>query len=253
MAMVRTPKLEHVKVKAQTRGDVRAVGINYMSRLYAVVHHMHEVLRIGGEDTVLIQTSIRQYLIALAGHLETFFRDIFRFILEQDAPFFDRTVQTHRVRLPATQQLVEVGITRFDYVAETMTLQSASSIADTLDPFFGPNGFRSAVESTQLMYAVPSRSAIGQGFPIAMFPEWWEDFSQLFQLRHELIHDANSSSVIERPVVARLEALCVMLPQYVTLMVFSSATQETARQEEVLPAMLLVEDFLAKDWQIVTK
>jgi hypothetical protein len=249
--MVRAPKLEHVKAKVQTRGDVRAVGINYMSRLYAVVHHMHEVLRVRGEDTDLIQTSIRQYLIALAGHLETFFRDIFRFTLENDASFYDRTVQAHRLRLPAAKQLVEVGITGFDYVAETLTLQSASSIAEALDPFFLPNGFRSAVENTQLVYAVPSRSAIGRGFPLVMFPEWWEDLSQLFQLRHELIHDANSTSFIERHVIARLEALAVMLPQYVTLMVFSSGAQEAAEQEDRLPAMLLVEDFLAKDWQIV--
>jgi hypothetical protein len=250
--MVRTPKLEHVKTKAQTRGDVRAVGVNYLSRLYAIVRHMHEVLRVHGEDSALIQTSIQQYLIALASHLETFFRDVFRFALEHNTPFFDRTVQIHRLRLPPAQQLVEIGITRFDYVAETLTLQSASSIADALDPFFSPNSFRSAVENTQLVYVVPSRSVIGQGFPLTVFPGWWENLSQLFQLRHELIHDANSTFVVEWPVIERLEALAIMLPQYVTLMVFSFENLGAAEQENPLPAILIVDDFLAQDWQIIS-
>ena len=190
-------------------------------------------------------------MIALASHLETFFRDIFRFTLEHNASFFERTVQAHRLRLPAEQQLVEMGGSRFDYVAETLTLQSVSSIGDAFDPLFRPDSFRWAVENTQLVYAVPSRSAIGKGFPLAAFPEWWENLSQLFQLRHELIHDANSTSVIERPVIARLESLAILLPQYVALMVVPNGNEEVGEQEEALPAMLLVEDFLAKDRQIV--
>jgi hypothetical protein len=250
--MARTPRLEHVKAKVETRGDVREVGINYMFRLYPTLHHMHEGLRLYGSDTELVRTSIRQYLIALAGHLETFFRDIFRFILEDDVSFFHRTVQAHHLRLPPPQDLVALGITHYDYVAETLTLQSASSIAGALDLFFLPNGFRSAVESTQLVYAVPSQSAIGRGFPLSAFPEWWEDVSQLFELRHELIHDANSTSVGARPLIARLEAVAVMLPQYVTWMVLSAARPQESEKENPLPAMLLVEDFLAKDWQVVS-
>lgn len=249
--MVRHPKLENVKAKARTRGDVREVGISYMSRLYPIVHHMHEVLRLHAGNDVSIQTSIRHYVIALATHLETFFRDIFRFTLEQDVSFFDRIVQVHRLRLPTEQELAQEGITRYDFVAETLTLQSAGSIAEALDPLFAPAGFKAAVENTRLVYAIPSRSAVTHGFPLSAFPDWWKDFTQLFELRHELLHDANSTTCIERTYIARLESLAVILPQYVTLMVFTNGHSKTINMmEDGLPAFLLVEDFLATDWEI---
>lgn len=248
--MARNPKLEHVKAKVRTRGDVRDFGINYMSRLYPVVHHMHEVLRQHESDDASIRTSIRQYVIALASHLETFFRDILRFTLEQDASFFDRIVQVHRIRLPAEQDLEQEGITRYDFVTEALTLQSAGSVAGALDPFFLPDGFRAAVENMRLVYVVPSRSALAQGFPLSAFPNWWKDFTQLFELRHELVHDANTTSCVERSHIARLESLVVILPQYVTLMVFTKGHPETINKADAFPAILLVEDFLAIDWEV---
>lgn len=249
--MVRNPKPKHVKAKVLTRGDVREVGINYLSRLYPIVHHMHEVLRLHTSDVISIQTSVHQYVVALASHLETFFRDTLRFALEQDALFFDRIVHAQHLRLPDEHQLAQAGVTRFDFAAEAFTLQSAESIASALDPLFAPNGFRAAVESSQFVYAIPSRSALGCGFPLSAFPNWWTDFSQLFELRHEFVHDANSKSSVEHKHIARLESLAVLLPQYVTLMILDAGPIDPANKTGMVPAMLLVEDFLAADWEIV--
>ncbi|PKQ82948.1 hypothetical protein AOX56_00025 [Aeromonas sobria] len=223
-----------------------------MSRLYPIVHHMHEVLRLHASDETSIQTSIRQYVIALAGHLETYFRDIFRFALEQDASFFDRIIQAHCIRLPAEHALEHEGITRYDFISEALTLQSAGSVAGALDPLFLPDGFQAAVENTRLVYAVPSRSALGHGFPLSAFPNWWKDFTQLFELRHELVHDANTRYCVEGSHIARLESLAVVLPQYVTLMVLTNGHPETINKADATPAILLVEDFLATDWEAVS-
>ncbi|WP_417910772.1 hypothetical protein [Candidatus Electronema sp. PJ] len=248
--MARNPKIEHIKAKVRTRGDLREVGTKYLSRLYPIVHHMHEVLRLHANDKASIQTSIHQYVITLASHLETFFRDVFRFALEYDVAFFDRILKEHRLRLPADGDLSQQGVTRYDFVAETMTLQSSESIANIFDSFFLPDGFRSFIENTQCVYGVPSRSAVTQGFPLSAFPSWWQDFTQIFELRHELVHDANSTLYIERQLIARLESLAVILPQYVVLMLLDRFNKKTYKTDNV-PAIFLVEDFLAKDWYIV--
>ncbi len=248
--MARNPKIEHIKAKVRTRGDIREVGTKYLSRLYPIVYHMHEVLRLHVNDKVSIQTGIHQYVIALASHLETFFRDTFRFTLEYDVDFFDRIVQLHRLRLPAEDDLIQKGVTRYDFVAETMTLQSSESIANTFYPFFSPDGFRSAIENTRLVYGLPSKSAITQGFPVSAFPNWWHDFTQLFELRHELVHDANSTLCIKRPLIAKLESLAVILPQYVVLMLVDRFNKKIYKTDNI-PAVFLVEDFLANDWYVV--
>jgi hypothetical protein len=248
--MARNPKLEHIKAKVRTRGDVREVGISYFSRLYPIVFHMHEVLRLHAGNDTSIRTSIRQYVIALAGHLETFFRDIFRFALEQDVSFFDRIVQEHRLRVPEESVLAQEGVTRYDFVSEAMTLQSVGSIAGAFDLLFLPDGFRTSIETTRLAYAIPSRAALVHGFPLSAFPNWWQDLTQLFELRHELTHDANSTTCIEPSHIARLESLAVILPQYMTLMVFTSGGTE-ANKADAIPAIFLIEDFLATDWKIV--
>lgn len=247
--MARNPRLEHVKAKVKTRGDVRDVGVTYLSRLYPIVYHMHEVLRLHVGDDTSVSTSIRQYVIALAAHLETFFRDVVRFAVERDTSAFERIVHEHHLRVPSVRDLASAGVTAFDFVAEAFTLQSAGSVAGALDSFFLPSGFRVAVERTSLPYAIPSRSARTRGFPITAFPNWFDDLAQIFELRHEFVHDANSTTGIARGHIARLESLAIVLPQYVTMMFF--ATQVAAIDgSNTMPAMFLVEDFLATDWAI---
>lgn len=249
--MARNPRIEHVKAKAHTRGDVREVGIRYMSRLYPVVHHMHEVLRLHANNDASIQTSIGQYIVALVSHLETFFRDIFRYSLEGDASFFGNIVQLHRIKIPLEDVLEKEGFTIYDFVAEVLALQSAESVAKAFDPLFPPYGFRKSVENTRIVYTVPSRSALAQGFPVFAFPNWWGDFAQLFDLRHELIHDANATYCVERSRIAELESLAIILPQYVTLMVFAKVHPEIVDKSDGTAAILLVEDFLATDWLVI--
>lgn len=249
--MTRNPRIEHVKAKAHTRGDVREVGFRYLARLQPVVRHMHEVLRLHASDDESIHTAISQYVIALACQLETYFRDIFRFSIEYDSSYFDRSIQAYRPRLPSDQELAKEGVTRYDFVAESLTLQSAASISDALDLYFHSGGFRSAIESSRIIYAVPSRGARASNFPLSAFPDWWEDLKQIFDLRHELAHDANSTPDIDRGKVARLEALAVFLPQYVTMMVVFYSQLPTSNEAGSVPAILLVEDLLARDWEII--
>ena len=248
--MARNPKIEHIKTKVRTRGDIREVGTKYLFRLYPIVHHMHEVLRLHAKDNDSIQTSIHQYIISLASHLETFFRDIFRYSIEYSEIFCDRIIKAHRLRLPADDDLAQQGIARYDFIAETMTLQSLGSIANVFDLLFLPEGFRAAVENTQCIYGVPSRSAVTRGFPILAFPNWWQDFTQIFELRHELVHDANSTLYIDRQLIAKLESLAVIMPQYVVLMINANHFSMPYHNDTV-PTIFLVEDFLAKDWCIV--
>ena len=259
--MIRAPKFEQIKAKARTRGNILEVRISYLSRLYVIVHHMHEVLRLHAGNNTSIQHGIRQYVMDLAGHLETFFRDLFRFTLEQDASFFDRIVQAHHLKLPTEARLTQHGVSRYDFVAETLTLQSVGSIAIAFDPLFFPATFRNAVETSDILYAIPSRSGVARGFPLSAFPNWWDDFTRLFALSHAFDHDANSTTLVDRAEIARLESLAVILPQYVALMVPShrSCGAEQARylvtggvdKADAIPVIFLVEDFLATDWEIV--
>ena len=249
--MARTPKIDHVRSKVQTRGDVREVGWQYLSRLYRVVYHMHQVLNRHSEDKVSLQISKQQYVVALACHLETFFRDIFRYVLENDQKVYNQIVQAELIRVPSERDLVAHGVTRFDFVAETLTLQSAGSIASALDPFFSPNGFRFAVEHTQHEYAVLTKSECGRGFPLSLFPDWWQDLSNIFEMRHEFTHDANSTASVTAQEIARLESLAVLLPQYVVMMVGAVRIVAVGPDHGKLPAMLLVEDLLSEDWEIV--
>ena len=85
-------------------------------------------------------------------------------------------------------------MTRYDFVAETLTLQSAVSISDALDLYFYPGGFRSAIESSRIIYAVPSRGARASNFPLSAFPGYWEDLKQIFDLRHELAHPSSTAN-----------------------------------------------------------
>jgi hypothetical protein len=74
--------------------------------------------------------------------------------------------------------------------------------------------------------------------------------NSLFDLRHEFVHDANSTTMLSRSDVARLESVAVILPQYVTMMVGAVRLAAVMRGVGSMPAMLLVEDLLATDWEV---
>src|SRR5262245_53178414 len=113
--MTRRPPLDRVASKALSRGDVRSVGMACLQRMFMLAYHMHEVLRLHPGDGLSVQVGMRQYVIALATHLETFFRDLIRALAEADTDGFARLVSSTDFQWPADVELTARGLTRYDF------------------------------------------------------------------------------------------------------------------------------------------
>ena len=185
-------------------------------------------------------------MIALVSCLETFYRDLFRLLLESHP---QSASQQRKVSKKKLDELLQAGLHPNDVSVEFIGLQNAKNITDTLDQYFPPNGYISAL-SEGLTCKVPNKSP-----NIILFQldsKWPQRFDELFEVRHRYVHDANSRSDMSVEAIRELETLVILLPQLTTWRLSSPAHKLASKKGDLnYLALLIVDDLVRDDWEFV--
>lgn len=243
--MARKHDVKTLLEKCINRGDPKECLLNFLKNVSQPIRLKRTVL-LSKPSADNIQTFIRLYLIALVSCLETFYRDLFRHLLDnaQGTPQLPSITKTN------LDKLLDAGLQLGDVAAEEPGLQNANSVAKTLDPYFPPAGYISALSDKGLNCKIPSKGPDVSCFRLAA--NWHKSFDALFKYRHRYVHDANASSDMSVEVIRELETLVVLLPQLTTWLLDSPARVVVSEKgQQSFSVLLIVDDLAADDWQVI--
>ncbi len=244
-------RTDRIRKLQASRGSSPAYLLNFLRNFAAPARLMHASIRAFRSDETLLRQSMRQYVIGIASCLETYYRDLYVALLQADQQLVRRPFERDRraSRLTKLRAAGPDDIPEAEWAAELAKFQNLLGIDQALSELLEPLGYVQALTSTDFPCVIPSRR--DDLACLRLWPEWQDQFSSVFDHRHEFVHDANKPCTLAPAEMARIESTALLVPQLTSVLMARqlSATAPLLAMEGV-PTILLVEDLVAGDWQV---
>lgn len=243
---------DRLRIQQANRGDRPAYLLKYLSNVSFAARLMHSTLNSHKSQKDLVLQATRQYLIGLTSCLETFYRDLYIALLANDPSrlavvLADSSAKRTFDRLRAT---APGDISDYEVAADVAKFQNLRGVDKALSWLFAPGTYLEALDAETFYCVIPSRRP---GVAEFMLHIGWQDtLSQLFETRHRFVHDASHPPEMDLKEVAAMEAIAVVVPQITTLLISNgSGTSTGTTFTQQLPALMLIDDLIADDWEVV--
>lgn len=221
--------------------------LDSFSRATRLAHYIH---RFFNHDQLLTAEAKRNYIIALASCLETFYRDLLVHVLSKDSSHLESL--TAKIKEKKTlldiYKMFEEKIEFHEYVASHFNFQNVEEIENAFGVVFLPDGYLRSLEQHRHSCYILSKS--DDPIDLALPLGWRKDYASLFRIRHKLVHDSNAPCDIPSKHIATLENLVLMICQFSSFMIDEKYGNTLALKKNGKPAFLIVDDFLSDDWEI---
>lgn len=267
-----TTKLNEIKEYRETRNEnidndfIVTITVNLLNNLGDRNNFIHNQLdQYKSEKKELdknLKVAVGLYVCSLITCWETFFRDLFIFISNNDSFINQRLTTEYNSEVP-------LGLTIGEFYARKYNFQNLSQTREAFDYILQR-------ETTEL-----SEYFSNDIFKGLLFTEYaiifkWIDEGNLktkidetlhnaFRIRHRITHDANYLIDFDSVLLSEIECVFQMVPQFFISyfaikysqkrMVFNKAERyiritDNPTENEV-PYIFNVKDFITNDWQIV--
>ncbi len=232
------------------RGDARGAVLNFLLNLSQYARFMREFLPMQPERADVLQVAMKAYVIGMAACVETFFRDLYLSILERDTSQIQRVlaINPRHDGDAALQRYLSDGVPLPEIAAAQVSFQNVESIDRNLSVFFGCSTFFETLGRFEVLCAIPSANKPGLA-QMKLFPDWQQHLTRIFILRHEFAHDGNSKTVIDPQEMRSLETAALLICQMTGLLEPLTGISVLTGGAAV-PALLLIADLIADDWEI---
>ncbi len=242
-------KIQNIKTLKDTRGEPTNYLLNFLQNMARAAILMHKVLEACRKDEHVIKEACRQYVIALASCMETFYRDLCLFVISNDDQVLK--IILGEVREKSTfadiHQILCDGATFPDIASSSLGFQNIEQIEASMSKIFPPKGYISSLTEFELECLVPAKGARAT---IRLPEDWRAKFADFFQQRHEYVHNSNFDFDLSLSDMARLEALVLMIAQLSAHNIAQRYSDKGALMMAGHPVFFLVEDFLSTDWEL---
>lgn len=238
-----------IKNQRASRGETQSFLLSFLVNFSNQARLIHALIPLLKDRRDLFQTALRSYIVGLAGCLETFYRDLFVCVLDKDPAMLKEVLGQikEKATLEEMHELMADGISFAEIATSKAVFQNIEEINRYLSILFPQVGYLEALSTYDFICSIPSRNQ--ERASIKLHTTWKSEFSRVFALRHEFAHDANSKVLLEPAEVQKLEACVLLVPQLTTAMVSPQRNLKIV-STGTLPALLLVEDVIAEDWEI---
>lgn len=233
-----------------TRGEVWGFLGNFLGNFARSARLMHRVIATLHDDQAVCKEAMRNYIIAMASCLETFYRDLYVYVLSQDEISLKRALADVRDKatLAEIHSLLAGGVSFSEIATGKATFQSISEIDSFMSKLFHPAGYLDTLQNYEHLCLVPSRSAQTAHFKLDN--SWRSNLAKLFQSRHALVHDANKAFHLSANEMAKLETTALLVPQLTAELVSKKFDGKGTLRIRELPVLILVDDLLCDDWRL---
>ncbi len=212
---------------------------------------MHRDLAQAGAARSELPESMRQYLIAMATVLETYFRDLCVHVLSTDASALARVEATSQFRRyrRAAAAIASGAVPIAEIAVGELKFQNIQELEESVSVVIGQPSYIAALSSFVFHCGVPARRAHNVAF--CLDASWSSDLQMLFEQRHALVHDANFKFRLTTKEMQRIESTAVLVPQLTSAMVNGRKATPAAEPSGWIPALMLVEDLISDDWEVL--
>lgn len=250
--MTKISYADRLRIQQANRGDQPEYLLKYLLNVSFSARLMHSTLNNHRRQKNLVLQATRQYLIGLTSCLETFYRDLYIALLANDPSklavvLADSSAKRTFDRLRGT---APGDISDYEVAADLAKFQNLRGVDKALSWLFAPATYLEALGAETFYCVIPSRRPGMAEFKLHI--GWQDTLSQLFETRHRFVHDASHPSEMDLKEVAAMEAIAVVVPQITSLLISNrSGTSTWTTSTQQLPALVLIEDLVADDWEIV--
>lgn len=242
-------KIQNIKTLKDTRGVPTNYFLNFLQNMARAAILMHKVLDTCRNEECVIKEACRNYVIALASCMETFYRDLCLFVISNDDQVLK--VILGEVREKATfadiHQILCDGATFPDIASSSLGFQNIEQIEASMSKIFPPKGYISSITEFELECLVLAKEARAT---IRLPEDWRAKFADFFQRRHEYVHNSNFDFDLSLSEMAGLEALVLLTAQLTAHNIAQRYSGKGALMMAGHPVLFLVEDFLRTDWEL---
>jgi hypothetical protein len=231
------------------RGEVWSFLMNFLGNFGRSALLMHKVIDTLHTDKVVCQEAMRGYIVAMTSCLETFYRDLYIYVLSQDEASLRRVLPDFRDKatLAEIHSLLADGLTFSEIVTGKATFQSLSEIETFMSKLFHPAGYLDTLQDYEHICLIPSRDPRVAHFKLD--DKWRSNLENIFTSRHALVHDANKSFHLSANEMAKIETTALMVPQLTAELVSQKFDGNGTLRIRELPVLILVDDMLRDDWE----
>jgi hypothetical protein len=241
-------KADILKQRELHRGDPQGLVLGFVVNYSAPARLMHSFLPPAKGKEDILQAAMRAYSIGIAACVETFFRDLFVFLLKRRPSLLQRTLNESNRKEPASRlpRYQAESVSAEEFAAHQASFQSAEAINQNISIVFEAPFF-DILDKFELLCDIPSSRTPGPA--VAKLPAGWQlDLCRVFSLRHEFAHDANSKTVVPTEEMRRIETTALLTCQITALL--PGIEPQIIASGRHLPAILLIRDLIADDWEI---
>ncbi|MEC0234871.1 hypothetical protein P4H71_11085 [Paenibacillus kribbensis] len=246
-----------------SRNKIDEFHYNFVTNSSRYVIFMHEILQTESNDK-LIMVPVSQYIVSLVTCWETYFRDLFVFLLEMDSEFLEDVVDLNNIQLNH-EELILNNVKPSEFVSKFFNFQNFQDTEQALSPLFENKDFFKTVSEYQRPFILINKRKIGTISLSTLFNNWYETIIEFFEIRHKIVHDANYRIVVTNKFISTAESICILLPQIIGQFVSEkyniprlvidinngNIESVTERSSEEIGVIFTVQDMTAKDWIIV--
>ncbi|WP_147445452.1 hypothetical protein [Corallococcus aberystwythensis] len=204
----------------------------------------------GGRSAEATNENKRHFVIGLVSCMETFFRDMFIYCLDARTDLL--AAYLDELKPIDVENMRASGIPLSEQLSAGVSFQNLDSVEKGFRHFFpGNGGVLDRLNSLERVVSIPSRAEKGLA-RVTLPQDSREVLSDLLQLRHRLVHDANYNPDFAPQALARYEAYVTLIAQFFHFAVAESLTSHRIIVDQNgVPVMFLVEDLIADDWEVV--
>lgn len=197
-----------------TRGTSDEFLLNSLSGMFSAILLMHSCLDKFRSNKKIILEAKRNYVISLAGILETFYKDLFIYILEKDKTALETILSNKNddtYKLKDLYELVNHKISFAELAAYRFSFQDIGNINNNISLLnVFQNDYFTTLQEHNEVFFVPS---IGKLTKIALPQNWQKMFNAIFTNRHSLVHNRNKSCEISNTQMSEYELLVCTIIQ----------------------------------------
>lgn len=241
-------KTDILKQRELHRGDPRELVLNFAVNFSGPARLMHSLLPPKRGKEELLQAAMRAYVIGIAACTETFFRDLYFYLLKRRPGMLQQALSEPNRKEPASRlpQYIAHGVSPEEFAAHQAAFQNAEAINQNISIFFP--SFFDALDQFDPICDIASSQRTNPT-RIKLPESWQSDLGRVFSLRHEFAHDANTKTQIGTDEMRRIETTALLICQMTALL--PGIEPRLIVNQRNLPTLLLIKDLIADDWEIV--
>lgn len=241
---------KQLKELNSNRNEINEYLNNFLRNYSVYASTMHSRIT-RNDDLEQIKVASYQYLSSIISCWETFYRDVFVFLLSIDENLKNETVRKLKLSDSAIQTIQdEVDIN--NYLAKSYNFQNMEDIKDAFSPIFDLDIFEKTAKDDFLTFS-PQKNQEYYFLLEMIFPDYMEMIENALEIRHKIIHDANyiRQASFNVSYFQKTETLFLLLPQVLSKLLSDKYNLEVLFIRNDVGCyyyLFTIDDLISNDW-----